>query len=472
MEEKYELESILYDIATITSIRIGEKPIEFFVELASDLPRCLIGDMGRVKQVLINMIGNAVKFTEKGYIYLVINGEKTETDWMIQIEVRDTGIGIKQEDLSELFESFNQVDTRRNRNIEGTGLGLAISKNLCEIIMVAEGLMAPYKMKIKHALSGMEAINSVQKHAYDMVLMDYMMPGMDGYETLKYIRGNELWKEIPVIFLTAQQDIASEREGFRIGANDFIVKPFDNIVMLARVHSQLELYQYQTELKHIINTKTLEIESLQHVITVSWAEIIESRDGTTGSHVRNTTLYFKELFGILQNMPLYREAISEYNMNDLLRASSLHDIGKVGISDLILKKPGALSIREFDMMKLHTKIGADMISKIIDHTNPDPFLLYARDMAFFHHERWDGMGYPSGLKGNEIPLYVQILSIADVFEALTAVRPYKRAFTFDEALEIMSGDRGKFYNPELFDVFYSQRDKIHAILDLRNQSIS
>lgn len=925
IDESYELESIFYDLTMISAIRIGEKPVEFLVETDPNLPRTFIGDMGRVKQILLNIVGNAIKFTERGCICLSVEGQREQDGWMLRMEVRDTGIGIKEEDLNKLFSSFSQVDTVRNRGIEGTGLGLSISQRLCQMmggsisvtskygegssfiitlrqgvapdsqpqapicgdfsllicepsqilrdyqldclarlnltynmcdsdddflekavsggythllahggllqrlntmtlpqgtktvalfrlsehflidsgtvnifiplfpvqlqyvlcersdlaapkksgvlvgtiapmpyvtvlvvddnpvnIEVVKGLMGPYHMRIDHADSGDEAIKMVQRTDYDLVMMDHMMPGMSGieavakirelpeeryktlpivaltanagsdahrmfldsgfndflakpietqkldavlrrhlkqtnaqraaqlpptsslaakqpeppvlpevssmevdfaqglerlgsmavytkilntylhstgeklpalggwlaedrerfvieihglksasaaigagelawlaaemerkgkagefegmgrelelfltrsetafavirefldkasdprpmvqptaipqvarpetqerrqhlavvddnpvnlelaesvleedyrltllpsakrllscleetipdmilldinmpemsgYEALKIIRQSSEWKNIPVIFLTGQSDIQSEREGFRLGAQDFIIKPFDNVVMLSRVRSQLELFQYQTELREIISEKTKEVEDLQHVITVSWAEIIESRDGTTGSHVRHTTSYYRALLELLRKTEKYRGAFTEDEVDDLLRASSLHDIGKIGISDLVLKKPGPLTSDEFDNMKRHAKIGADMIQKIIDNTSADRFLLYARDMAMYHHERWDGTGYPCGLAGSQIPAYVQLLTIADVFDALTAVRSYKRAFTFQEAIDIMAKDRGKFYSPELFDFFIANDNVLRCMLE-------
>ena len=925
VEESYEMESLLYDLSMIAAVRIGEKPIEFMVEIDPQLPRNFVGDMGRVRQVLINIIGNAIKFTNSGSIRLIMNGRQDNGQWLLEMEVRDTGIGIHTEDLEKLFTSFTQVDTKRNRNIEGTGLGLSISQGLCRMmggtisvssvygegssfvatirqgidgevpavtapdagqysllvyepsdilrpyecacmdklgifydscetdekfielaargsythilassdnlkllpenvktaavqliamyrlnehalidmgtsnifvpmfqlqlpyllqglsehtgrlknvgitmgefkqmpyvsilvvddnivnIQVAKGLMEPYHMRIDHAVSGEESIRCIQENKYDLVLMDHMMPGMsgiealhqirelpgedyktlpvialtanatsdarkmflkegfddflakpiemqkldsvlrkylkdlnesraaanpegyppahaeavyspgtidfdfestscgevdfgkglslvgssnayinilttylrstkeklslltewletdknrfvieihglkganaaigavqlsglaaememlgkaerfagilnlltiftkrsetafqeieefltqstasapkisfspqednrkhiivvddnpvnldlaesvlqadyrltklesgeallsllertmpdmilldiqmpgiNGYDTLKKIREYEEYRSIPVIFLTGQNDIQSERLGFRLGAKDFIRKPFDHVVMSSRIRSQMELYQYQTELQEIIHEKTAEVEDLQHVITVSWAEIIESRDGTTGSHVRHTTNYYNALLEVLRQTPAYQENISKESLPDLLRASALHDIGKIGISDMVLKKPAALTREEFDYMKTHTQIGADMIQKIIDSSRADRFLQYAHDMALYHHERWDGTGYPCGLREDEIPLYVQILTIADIFDALTAVRPYKRAFTFEEALEIMNKDRGCFYSPELLDVFLDNREIFRQLLD-------
>lgn len=323
--------------------------------------------------------------------------------------------------------------------------------------------------KLSKLISGEQLLKFLSRIKPDMILLDIQMPGMDGYEIMERIKQNPEWENIPVIFLTGQKDVDSEREGFRLGAKDFITKPFDNVVMLSRIRSQMELHQYRVGLEDVICKKTKTIEDLQHLITVSWAEMIESRDGTTGSHVRNTTRYFEELLNIIAEEPEYKEKMTEDIKNDLLRASSLHDIGKIAISDVVLKKPGSLTKEEYDDMKQHSKIGGDMIQKIIEETQPEEFLLYAKDMALLHHEKWDGTGYPMGLKGEEIPIYVRILSIADVFDALTSVRPYKKAFTLQEAMSIMLDERGEFFSPELFDIFQAHSDALQQILDHKQQ---
>lgn len=329
---------------------------------------------------------------------------------------------------------------------------------------LAESVLKEY-FKLTKLISGRQLLKFLTRIKPDMILLDIQMPEMDGYETLQEVKRIPKMDDVPIIILTGQKDNDSEREGFRLGAQDFIAKPFDNGVLLSRVRSQMELYEYRTRLEEIILEKTRRIEDLQHMITVSWAEMVESRDGTTGSHVRNTTRYFKTLLGIISAIPSYAECLKEEALDEIVRASTMHDIGKISISDTVLKKPGPLSAEEFESMKTHSRIGANMIQKVIDNTRLDEFLGYAKNMALYHHERWDGTGYPCGLKEEEIPLYVRILSIADVYDALTSIRPYKRAFTHEEALNIMSGDRGKFFSPELFDIFYNNNKVLQKILE-------
>lgn len=307
--------------------------------------------------------------------------------------------------------------------------------------------------KLTKLISGEQLLKLLTRVKPDMILLDIQMPTMSGYEVLEKIIENPATQNIPVIFLTGQDDVRSEREGFRLGAKDFIRKPFDNEIMLSRIRSQMELYIYRTQLESIIEEKAAKITDLQHVLTISWAEMIESRDGTTGSHVRNTTAYYGILVTAMVNSPKYANEFSEEILGELFRASTLHDIGKIGISDTILKKPGPLDRDEFGVMKTHAKIGSDMIDKIIAKTYFDSFLNLAKDMALYHHERWDGTGYPCGLSETKIPTYVRALSIVDVYDALTSVRPYKKAFSHAEALEIIKKDTGVFFDPDIFEVF-------------------
>lgn len=318
--------------------------------------------------------------------------------------------------------------------------------------------------KVTKLISGEQLFKLLARVHPDMILLDIQMPGMDGYEILSKLRQNSEWRDIPVIFVTGQKDSASEREGFRLGAQDFIGKPFNNEVTLSRIRSQLELYQYRNSLESVIQEKTQKIETLQHVITTSWAEMVESRDGTTGSHVRNTARYYDTLLQLMAQDPQYAAVVQPEIRGDYVRASIIHDIGKIGISDQVLKKPGPLTKDEFEQMKNHSKIGADMIQKIIDQTDMHGFLQYAKELALCHHERWNGTGYPNGLRGEQISVFVRALSIADVYDALTSVRPYKHAFNHEEAMEIMQKDRGKFFCPEIFDIFAAHQEKMREVL--------
>lgn len=320
------------------------------------------------------------------------------------------------------------------------------------------------KYKITKLISGVQLLTFLTRVKPDMILLDVQMPELNGYEVISRLTDNPETKDIPVIFLTGQDSLASERKCLMLGAKDFIRKPFDNDIMLARVNSQMELYLYRTGLEDVITQKTQQISELQHLLTLGMAEITESRDGTTGCHVRNTTTYYEHLIRAMAKRTEYRDTLNEELIDDLLKASTIHDIGKIGISDMILKKPGPLDKVEFAEMKKHSEIGASMIEKIVEQASFGSFLNYAKDMAWFHHERWDGTGYPCGLKGKLIPTYVRALSIVDVYDALTSVRPYKRAFTHEEALEIITQDNGKFFDPAIYEIFMEISEEIKNVV--------
>lgn len=349
-----------------------------------------------------------------------------------------------------------------NKSSEGRKQIVIVDDNPVNLDMAESILRGEYK--VTKLISGEQLMKLLNRVHPDMILLDIQMPKMDGYQVLKNLKTNPDWRDIPVIFITGQKDSASEREGFRLGAQDFIGKPFNNEVTLSRIRSQLELYQYRHDLESMVQEKTQRIETLQHVITTSWAEMVESRDGTTGSHVRNTAKYYDLLLEILEKDERFANSFKVEDRKDYVRASIIHDIGKIGIRDQVLKKPGPLTAEEFEQMKEHAKIGADMIQKIIDETDMHGFLQYAKELALSHHERWNGTGYPNGLKGNEIPVYVQALTFADVYDALTSVRPYKKAFSHEEAIGIMQKDRGSFYNPTLFDLFWDHHQALYEAL--------
>lgn len=319
--------------------------------------------------------------------------------------------------------------------------------------------------KLTKLISGAQLLTFLARVKPDMILLDVQMPEMDGYEVIERINSDPRTKNIPVIFLTGQDGTESEKKGFMLGAKDFIRKPFDNEIMKARIRSQMALYLYQTDLEEIIDKKTKQISELHQMLTVGCAEMIESRDGTTGSHVRSTMEYFEILLKEMAQHDSYKTELCGDSIDELCKAAALHDIGKVGISDAILKKPGPLNAEELVEMRKHGQIGADVIGKIISQTGFDSFLASAKNMAQLHHERWDGTGYPAGLGEVEIPDYVRALSIVDVYDALTSVRSYKRAFTHEEAIDIITHDVGKFFDPDIYKIFMSieNRFKEHLL---------
>lgn len=346
------------------------------------------------------------------------------------------------------------------------------------------------------AISGAQALKFLTKAEPDLILLDINMPEMDGCAVLTRLKGNPVTEKIPVIILTSDADSAMEMKCLSLGAVDFIRKPFVTEIMLSRIETHIELSGYRHKLEYMVNEKTAVIERLQDVMSTCFAELVESRDGTTGGHIKNTTRYFSVFLEELSKHEKYRSILTPHYMRSLVRAAPLHDIGKIGINDSVLRKESALDKEEFEHMKTHTSIGGDTFRNIfssvegvhhhsqmgadaleriwdtmeIPESADTDFLHIARDMALYHHERWNGTGYPTGISGEEIPLCARILSIVDVYDALTSKRSYKEAYSHEKALEIIIKDRGVFFDPELTDIFISISDRIEECLLTKEQT--
>lgn len=345
------------------------------------------------------------------------------------------------------------------------------------------------------AVSGAQALKFLTKAEPDLILLDINMPEMDGCTVLTRLKENSATEKIPVIILTSDADSAMEIKCLALGAVDFIRKPFVTEIMLSRIETQIELNEYRHKLEYMVDEKTTVIERLQDVMSTCFAELVESRDGTTGGHIKNTTRYFSIFIEELAKHDKYKDVLTPHYRRGLVRAAPLHDIGKIGISDSVLRKESSLDKEEFEHMKTHARIGgdtfqnifssvegvhhsrmgADALERVCDtmvHESADTeFLHIARDMALYHHERWNGTGYPTGISGEDIPLCARILSIVDVYDALTSKRSYKDAFSHEKAMEIIIQDREIFFDPDLTDIFISISDKIRDCLLTKEQTV-
>lgn len=329
----------------------------------------------------------------------------------------------------------------------------------------------------KNALSGhynVFTLNSsalllkiLEKNIPDLILLDVEMPEINGYETMKILKSKERTKNIPVIFLTAKSDYDNELEGLLLGAVDYIKKPFSPILLLKRLEMHLELIALNTNLQEMVELRTQTILELQSAILATMAELVECRDDVTGGHIERTQNYMylmlKALFDAPEEKHGYRNEISLWDTKVLLQSAQLHDVGKIIVSDNILNKPGKLTKEEFDKMKEHTTFGEKVIEKIEKNIVESEFLKHAKIFAASHHEKWDGSGYPKGIKGEEIPLQGRIMAIADVYDALISDRPYKKAFSHEEAVGIIVSGRGKHFDPVLVDLFVEIADKFAQI---------
>lgn len=309
--------------------------------------------------------------------------------------------------------------------------------------------------------SGEKLFLLLDKVKPDMILLDVEMPDMNGYEVIKVLKSNLLTAHIPVIFLTSKTDAGSELEGLSLGAVDYISKPFSPPLLRKRLEVQLLLKDYNDNLEDMVRHKTKMILELQNAVMETMAELVECRDDATGEHIVRTRRYLQILIEEMMARHLYDEQTSRWNIDQLILSAQLHDVGKIAVSDKILCKPGRLTDEEFNEMKKHTVFGGGVIEKIQKKTSDHQFLEYAKILTVYHHEKWDGTGYPYGLSGEEIPLPARLMAIVDVYDALTSERPYKKPFPHDEAVQIMAAGRGTQFEPDLVDLFLSVSQKLN-----------
>jgi putative two-component system response regulator len=316
------------------------------------------------------------------------------------------------------------------------------------------------KYTVATAPSAAKMFSLLKNNVPAIILLDIDMPEMNGYEAIKILKSNPETKDIPVIFLTAKNEAENELEGLSLGAIDYITKPFNPALLLKRIEVHLllesqrkELQYFNENLQKMVEEKTQGILDMQNALLKTIAELVEYRDDITGGHIERTQRGIKILLEEINKNGVYREERKGWDVNLLFQSSQLHDVGKISIDDNILKKPGKLTEEEFNEMKKHASFGEQIIEKIETLTKESDFLNYAKIFAASHHEKWDGSGYPRGLKGNEIPLLGRIMAIADVYDALTSVRPYKKAFSHEEAVRIITEGRGTQFDPVLVEVF-------------------
>ncbi|AWK85848.1 two-component system response regulator [Azospirillum thermophilum] len=309
----------------------------------------------------------------------------------------------------------------------------------------------------------------------DLVLLDVMMPGMDGMEVCRRLKEEERTRDVPVIFITAMGQPHDEARGFEAGAVDYITKPISPPVVTARVRTHIalrearrQLAEHNRLLEARVAERTRDLARAQDVAIRALASLAETRDNETGNHIRRTQNYVLALANHLRRdprfAPRFAGRLDDETVEMLFKSAPLHDVGKVGIPDSILLKPGKLTDEEFHVMKTHAALGHDAIFAAEEELDSrSSFLRVAREIAQGHHERWDGTGYPLGLKGEEIPLSARLMAVADVYDALISRRCYKPAFPHEQAVEIMLAGRGTHFDPDVTDAFAELAGEFLAI---------
>jgi putative two-component system response regulator len=341
------------------------------------------------------------------------------------------------------------------------------------------------KYHVRVANSGQRALKAAAMDPRpDLILLDVMMPDIDGYTVIRELKATPETKQIPVIFVTAMDSDQDEEFGLSLGAVDYVTKPIRPAILLARVQTQLELkvsrdlLQDQNQwLENEIKQRMTENELIKDVTLYALASLAEARDQETGYHLHRTQTYLILLMEQLKDHPRFRDELTQQGRQLIAKAAPLHDIGKVGIPDEILLKPARLTPEEFEVMKTHSKIGGDALAKATQRvleSHPDDqedaesrgslaFLEIAQQIALYHHERWDGNGYPEQLVGEAIPIAARLMALVDVFDALSCKRPYKQPFPMDETIAIICDERGRQFDPDVVDAFVALQNKFIEI---------
>ncbi len=305
----------------------------------------------------------------------------------------------------------------------------------------------------------------------DLILLDIMMPEMDGYEVCRQLKDDARTQHIPVIFLTAKAEQDDERQGFALGAVDYITKPISPPIVLARVKTHLALKasadflrDKNLFLEQEVARRTEEVRAVQDATILMMASLAETRDNETGNHILRTQYYVKALAIKLQNHPRFSNFLTETNIELLFKSAPLHDIGKVGIPDRILLKPGKFNFDEFEIMKTHAALGRDAILQAERRLGfKVPFLDFAKEIAYSHQEKWDGSGYPQGLAGDAIPISARLMALADVYDALISRRVYKPAMPHETAVAIIIEGRGRHFDADMVDAFVEIQEEFRAV---------
>jgi putative two-component system response regulator len=333
---------------------------------------------------------------------------------------------------------------------------LVVDDNIASLKEIAAHISSKYSVSL--AKSSAQALDICAQRLPDLILLDVRMPGEDGFAVMERLKRDPLLGSIPVFFVTGDTDTETEVQGLKSGAVDFITKPVERSILLHRIDLHLRFSAYQ---KHLAET----VKEMESGLATSFAELIEFRDEDTGGHVVRTSIYFRALGLELMSLGLFSDELSDESLEMMVRAAPLHDIGKIAISDRYLLKPGRLDDEEFAIMQKHAMIGAEILGNMYKSMPTQAYLKYARLIAAYHHERYDGAGYPQRISGDDIPLCGRIMAVADVYDALVCDRVYRKAFSRAQAYGMIVSGRGTQFDPRIVDAFESCNRNFSTIFD-------
>lgn len=346
---------------------------------------------------------------------------------------------------------------------------LVVDDTPANLTLISELLVEHYYVRV--ATSGEKALSLSRRVVPDLILLDVMMPGMDGYEVCRQLKNDARTRDIPVLFLTAKSQPDDERNGLELGASDYLSKPVNPQILLARVESQLlrkeahDLLRAQNDfLDREVAIRTRELQAMHDVTILALASLAETRDNETGNHLLRTQHYVRALAERLCSHPRFAEHLSAISIELLFKSAPLHDIGKVGIPDRILLKPGRFEPQEFEIMQRHAHLGYQALVHAEELLGqPVPFLQVAKEIALCHHEKWDGSGYPQGLVGEEIPVSARLMAVADVYDAIISRRVYKPEMPHAKAAAIIREGSGTHFDPAVVEAFEALEEAFQQI---------
>ncbi len=350
-----------------------------------------------------------------------------------------------------------------NNEVENILIVDDITSNLA----ILEGMIKNAGYIPRPVTSAKQAMEAIHDRLPQLILLDITMPDMDGYEFCELLKKDVKTREIPIIFISAMDDKEDKIKGFKLGAVDFIAKPFELEEVTLRINNHLRIYRMQQELEgynhklhKMVNDQMKKIAEEEKHFIFSLAKLSESKEDPAGNHIKNVARNCKLLAMSLQLSPRFEKEISNHFIETIEIAAPLHDMGKLSIRDNILLKPGRLSSDEIEVVKTHTTIGADMLTELYEVNEHNEFLKMAIDISRSHHERWDGTGYPDRLSKDEIPLAARIMAVIDVYDALTSKRCYKESYSHEESTAIINAESGRSFDPEIIQVFNKIQHKL------------